>query len=53
MVELLLGEKVSAELTQNPKPVRTVDDPAAGTGGMLMGALHQITERNPEAVVKV
>ena len=53
MVELLLGEKTSAELTQNPKPVRTVYDPAAGTGGMLMGALHQITERNPEAVVKV
>lgn len=53
MVELLLGEKVSAELTQNPKPVRTVYDPAAGTGGMLMGALHQITERNPSAVVKV
>ena len=48
MVELLLGEKTSAELTQNPKPVRTVYDPAAGTGGMLMGALHQITERNPE-----
>ncbi len=53
MVELLLGEKTSAALTQNPKPVRTVYDPAAGTGGMLMGALHQITERNPEAVVKV
>lgn len=53
MVELLLGEKTSVELTQNPKPVRTVYDPAAGTGGMLMGALHQITERNPSAVVKV
>ncbi|HET9873917.1 MAG TPA: class I SAM-dependent DNA methyltransferase [Propionibacteriaceae bacterium] len=53
MVELLLGEKTSAELTQNPKPVRTVYDPAAGTGGMLMGALHQISERNPSAVVKV
>lgn len=38
MVELFLGEKTSAELTQNPKPVRTVYDPAAGTGGMLMGA---------------
>ncbi|MEJ7834036.1 MAG: class I SAM-dependent DNA methyltransferase [Nocardioides sp.] len=53
MVELLLGEQTSAALTQNPKPVRTVYDPAAGTGGMLMGALHQITERNPDAVVKV
>lgn len=53
MVELLLGEQTSSELTQNPKPVRTVYDPAAGTGGMLMGALHQITERNPAAVVQV
>lgn len=53
MVELLLGEATSAALTQNPKPVRTVYDPAAGTGGMLMGALHQITERNPSAMVKV
>ncbi|GAA1825427.1 N-6 DNA methylase [Microlunatus capsulatus] len=53
MVELLLDEKTSSELTQNPKPVRTVYDPAAGTGGMLMGALHQIMERNPNAVVKV
>ena len=53
MVELLLGERTSAELTENPKPVRTVYDPAAGTGGMLMGALHQITERNPAAVVQV
>ena len=53
MVELLLGEKTSAELTHNPKPVRTVYDPAAGTGGMLMAALHQVTERNPAAVVKV
>jgi type I restriction enzyme M protein len=53
MVDLLLGEQTSAELTQNPKPVRTVYDPAAGTGGMLMGALHQITEHNPAAVVQV
>lgn len=53
MVELLLEEKTSIELTQNPMPVRTVYDPAAGTGGMLMGALHQITERNPSAVVRV
>ena len=53
MVDLLLSGRPSAELTENPKPVRTVYDPAAGTGGMLMGALHQITERNPDAVVKV
>jgi type I restriction enzyme M protein len=53
MVDLLLTGKTSAELTENPKPVRTVYDPAAGTGGMLMGALHQIEDRNPAAVVKV
>lgn len=53
MVDLLLTGKTSAELTENPKPVRTVYDPAAGTGGMLMGALHQINDRNPEAVVRV
>lgn len=53
MVDLLLTGETSAELTENPKPVRTVYDPAAGTGGMLMGALHQIEDRNPDAVVKV
>ena len=53
MVDLLLTGKTSVNLTENPKPVRTVYDPAAGTGGMLMGALHQIEDRNPGAVVKV
>lgn len=52
MVELMLTG-TDDELTSNPKPVRTVYDPAAGTGGMLMGALHRITDRNPGAVVKV
>ena len=53
MVELLLYGQTHDELTSNPKPVRTVYDPAAGTGGMLMGALHGITEANPDATVKV
>lgn len=53
MVALLLHGKTSAELTANPKPVRTVYDPAAGTGGMLMGAAHGITEANPAARVQV
>ena len=53
MVHLLLTGKTNAELTNNPKPVRTVYDPAAGTGGMLMGALHGITEANPGAEVRV
>lgn len=53
MVELMLTGRADAELTENPRPVRTVYDPAAGTGGMLMGALHRIAERNTGAVVKV
>ena len=31
------------------KPVRTVYDPAAGTGGMLMAATHHLKELNPDA----
>ncbi|WP_242494830.1 type I restriction-modification system subunit M [Nocardioides zhouii] len=53
MVDLLLTGKAAAELIENPKPVRTVYDPAAGTGGMLMGALHRIEELNPGAIVQV
>lgn len=53
MVALLLHGETSAELTANPKPVRTVYDPAAGTGGMLMGALHGITSANDDSTVKV
>ncbi|QCU77158.1 SAM-dependent DNA methyltransferase [Citricoccus sp. SGAir0253] len=53
MVELLLHGRTHAELTENPKPVRTIYDPAAGTGGMLMGALHGITQANPDAKVHV
>ena len=39
MVNLLVSGKTAQELTDNPKPVRTVYDPAAGTGGMLRTAL--------------
>lgn len=53
MVALLLHGETSAALTENPKPVRTVYDPAAGTGGMLTGALHGITAANAGATVKV
>ncbi|WP_299931806.1 class I SAM-dependent DNA methyltransferase [uncultured Nocardioides sp.] len=53
MVHLMLTGRTAGELTENPKPVRTVYDPSAGTGGMLMGALHRIEELNPGAVVKV
>ncbi len=53
MVDLLLTGQASAELTTNPIPVRTVYDPAAGTGGMLMGAMHRIKAMNPKAIVSV
>ena len=53
MVNLLVSGKTAQELTDNPKPVRTVYDPAAGTGGMLMGAMHRIKELNPKAIVNV
>ena len=53
MVDLLLTGPASKELTANPIPVRTVYDPAAGTGGMLMGAVHRIKGLNPKAIVNV
>ena len=53
MVDLLVSGQTAKELTANPKPVRTVYDPAAGTGGMLMTAMHRITELNPDAIVNV
>ena len=53
MVALLLHGATSEELTANPMPVRTVYDPAAGTGGMLMGAAHGISAANPAAKVTV
>lgn len=53
MVDLLLTGDASKELTENPIPVRTVYDPAAGTGGMLMEAMHRIKDLNPKAIVNV
>ena len=53
MVNLLVSGETAKELTENPKPVRTVYDPAAGTGGMLMTALHHIKDLNPAAIVNV
>ena len=53
MVNLLISGEAARELTDNPKPVRTVYDPAAGTGGMLMTALHHIKHLNPAAIVEV
>ncbi len=53
IVNLLVSGKAAKELTENPKPVRTVYDPAAGTGGMLMTAMQHIRDLNPAAIVHV
>ena len=53
MVELLVGGEAHRELVENPLPVRTVYDPAAGTGGMLMTAMEHMLALNPNTEVKV
>lgn len=53
IVDLLVAGRAARELTENPAPVRTVYDPAAGTGGMLMTAMTRIKELNPKANVAV
>ena len=45
MVNLLISGQTATDLTSNPRPVRTVYDPAAGTGGMLMTACLLYTSR--------
>ena len=51
MVDLLLGE--DREALTSPAPVRTVYDPAAGTGGMLTIATDRMKDLNPSATVEV
>lgn len=53
MVDLLLIGQAGDDLSANPKPVRSVYDPAAGMGGMLITALDRITELNGDAIVTV
>lgn len=53
MVQLLLTGRTHTELMENPRPVRTVYDPAAGTGGMLVGAMDGVQELNGNALVTV
>ncbi|HHU08714.1 MAG TPA: SAM-dependent DNA methyltransferase [Intrasporangiaceae bacterium] len=53
MVTLLVSGKKHEEIIANPVPVVTVYDPAAGTGGMLMTAKHEIEHLNPKAKVIV
>lgn len=49
LVDLLLAG--DADLLVNPKPLRTVFDPAAGTGGMLSVTEDRIKEYNKNAKV--
>jgi type I restriction enzyme M protein len=51
MVDLLFAEDTDA-LT-GPAPVRTLYDPAAGTGGMLTVAANYLKELNPKALLEV
>ncbi|MGL5859641.1 MAG: HsdM family class I SAM-dependent methyltransferase, partial [Phycicoccus sp.] len=53
MVDLLVSGRTAVELQENPVPVRTVYDPAAGTGGMLMTAMSRIKDLNGNAIVRV
>lgn len=53
MVDLLVSGRTAKDLIENPVPVRTVYDPAAGTGGMLMTAMARIRELNGKAIVNV
>ncbi|MCU0277451.1 MAG: type I restriction-modification system subunit M [Candidatus Nanopelagicales bacterium] len=51
MVSLLFAE--DADALAGPAPIRTVYDPAAGTGGMLTVADAHLTELNPAIRVEV
>ena len=53
IVDLLVAGRAARDLTENPAPVRTVYDPAAGTGGMLMTAMNRIKDLNDHAIVNV
>lgn len=53
VADLLVKGQTARDLTDNQMPVRTIYDPAAGTGGMLMVTMDRIKELNPNAIVKV
>ncbi len=53
VVDLLLSGEAADEIEGKTKPVRTVFDPAAGSGGMLSAAIDRITELNATAIVQV
>ena len=51
MVNLLFAE--DDDLLSKPGTVKTVLDPACGTGGMLSVSEQYLGERNPEARLEV
>jgi type I restriction enzyme M protein len=51
MVNLLFAE--DADALSGQRPVRTIYDPAAGTGGMLTVAQHALAQLNPDAHLEV
>lgn len=53
VADLLVKGRTARELVENEIPVRTIYDPAAGTGGMLMVTMDRIKQLNPQAVVRV
>ncbi len=53
MADLLVKGRTAQDLAQNEIPVRSLYDPAAGTGGMLMVTMERIKSLNPKAFVQV
>ncbi|WP_168581206.1 type I restriction-modification system subunit M [Gephyromycinifex aptenodytis] len=53
VADLVVGGKEAPKLTENERPVRTIYDPAAGTGGMLMITMERIKELQPQSIVQV
>ena len=51
VVDLLLSGQTAEQIEGAQIPVRTVYDPAAGTGGMLTAALDRITDSNAKVHV--
>ncbi|MDO5286010.1 MAG: class I SAM-dependent DNA methyltransferase [Actinomycetia bacterium] len=53
IADLLVSGRTAQALVANQMPVRTVYDPAAGTGGMLMVMMDRLQALNDQALVRV
>ncbi|GAB2492191.1 class I SAM-dependent DNA methyltransferase [Luteococcus sediminum] len=53
VADLLIKGNAAQALTENEMPVRSVYDPAAGTGGMLMVTMERLKQLNDKAIVQV